>query len=249
MARLPDRVATSRSPVTADEPFGVRRNAAADHEPFRGVFDVSNLDHLVLACDDLDQACAEFESHTGVTPIEGGRHVGVGTRNAIVGLGERSYIEIMSIDPDQRPPARVRPFRVGNRGALGLAGWVVAPDDIDGAVARLREQGHESRDPVTMQRAVSGGGSVSWRLAAPEEWSGGVLPLLIDWQGSSTPATDAPAGCDLVALSAHHPDPKRARALLAAIGIDISVDAGRERLTAVVSTPKGDVSFTDPLGL
>jgi hypothetical protein len=45
-----------------------------------------------------------------VSPVIGGRHLGFGTRNALVRLGECTYLEIVGIDPDQAMPADSRLF-------------------------------------------------------------------------------------------------------------------------------------------
>ncbi|MEV4081897.1 VOC family protein, partial [Nonomuraea fuscirosea] len=89
------------------------------------------LDHLVYATPDLDATAAELERLLGVRPAEGGRHPGFGTRNRLVGLGGRSYLEIVGPDPEQEDPAGPRPFGIDGLRAAGLAGWALAVEDID----------------------------------------------------------------------------------------------------------------------
>ncbi|MFD8740899.1 VOC family protein, partial [Streptomyces sp. NPDC059618] len=46
----------------------------------------ARFDHIVLATPDLAATVAEFTRRTGVVPAPGGVHVGLGTRNHLVGL-------------------------------------------------------------------------------------------------------------------------------------------------------------------
>ena len=60
------------------------------------------LDHFIYAGRDLDSLIADFATLTGVTPGKGGRHPGLGTRNALTSLGDDLYFELLATDPEQK---------------------------------------------------------------------------------------------------------------------------------------------------
>jgi hypothetical protein len=54
------------------------------------------LDHIILACADLEHGSRQFEALTGVRPRYGGVHASGVTHNALAGLGNRCYLEILA---------------------------------------------------------------------------------------------------------------------------------------------------------
>ena len=70
----------------------------------------SALDHLVVVCRDLAQGAAWLRERTGVEPQPGGKHKLMGSHNALLRLGARTYLELLAIDPAAAQPARPRWF-------------------------------------------------------------------------------------------------------------------------------------------
>ena len=58
------------------------------------------LDHLVVAAATLADGIEYVAGITGVAPHAGGKHVAMGTHNALLRLGERIFLELIAIDPD-----------------------------------------------------------------------------------------------------------------------------------------------------
>lgn len=201
----------------------------------------ADLDHLVLAAPDLDGGRAWVEDRLGVEPAPGGSHPGVGTRNALLSLGPRSYLECIGPDPDQPEPSRPPPFGMDELEAPRLVTWVVRRDGLDEATGRWRERGVDAGDASRWSRRRSDGALLEWELTDPFlDRLGGVVPFFIDWLDSEHPATTAPHGCALAELRLRHPEPEEVRRVLEVLELEVPVEfAAEPGLEAVLDTPRG----------
>lgn len=187
---------------------------------------MSSLDHLVLATPDLAATVAEVTRLTGTRPVPGGVHLGLGTRNFLLGLGEGGYLEIIGPDPEQGEPEVPRPFGIDGLTEARLATWAIRVVDIDAAVAAAREAGHDPGEPRTMSRQIPSGEQLSWQLTLDiERGRTGLVPFLIDWGQAIHPSVNLPI-VPLVGLEGVHPHPERIEPQIAAVGAKLPVKAG-----------------------
>ncbi len=206
------------------------------------------IDHLVVAAATLAQGCDYIESGLGVRPQPGGKHATMGTHNAVLGLGPKTYLEVIAVDPDAPAPPRPRWFdldEVRMKASLAegprLVHFAVRTRDIAGAVANARH------DPGRIHEVARG--DLRWKITVPDDGhlpGAGLIPTLIEWE-SEHPAAHLPAnGLRIAALAGEHPDPAPVRAALAALGLSdtLKVTFGRyPRLAAMVRTPRGLVTL------
>lgn len=213
-----------------------------------------HIDHLVYAVPDLPEGVADIESRFGVAPTPGGAHVGLGTFNALLGLGGRTYLEIIGPDPAQPPPQGPRPFGIDGLRAPRLVAWCAAPSRPIGLVVdAARHAGYEPGDVQTMSRRRPDGVLLEWTLTIPslDDSEGGVLPFFIDWGRTVHPSESIPVGGTLISLDLFHPRPRSIDIVLSAVSDEALLGdepsritlnfADRAALTAEILTANGPV--------
>lgn len=188
---------------------------------------LDRVDHLVLATRDIQSTVADFERRLGVRASPGGQHLGRGTRNALIALGPKCYLEIIGPDLEQEAVRNPRWFNVDTVTAPQLVAWAANAVDLDRAFATARQHGVELGSVKTGGRRRADGVQLNWRFTDPTHVvDGGVVPFLIDWGSGPHPAETAVGGVALVELAMEHPDPDRARKHLRALGLEFVVTSG-----------------------
>ncbi|MDA0826543.1 MAG: VOC family protein, partial [Proteobacteria bacterium] len=138
------------------------------------------IDHLMLGASDLSLGKTWIENQFELPAMDGGRHPGQGTRNALLGLAEDCYLEVIAPDPAQ--------VLAGTLGAQllryktpRLRTFAVRCSSFEDLVPRLAGFGFGHRI-LEMSRETVGGGELSWRLLFVSDHPYGCrMPFFIDW--------------------------------------------------------------------
>ncbi|MEO5701286.1 MAG: VOC family protein [Casimicrobiaceae bacterium] len=204
----------------------------------------------MLAATTLADGIDYVATLTGAVPQPGGKHVAMGTHNALLKLGHKFYLEIIAIDPQGTTPKRPRWFGLDGVALQAevmeqprLIHWVARTSDI-GAAALA--SGVELGPVHPMER-----GAYRWRITVPDDGSlpgRGLIPTLIQWDVAMHPAERLPASpVSLVELAASHPDPNAIRATLRHLGLEPSMRVAYDRetrLVAMLRSPRGLVTLS-----
>ncbi len=151
-----------------------------------------SFDHLIYGVPVLLDTVDDLTSRLGVRAGNGGRHLGLGTHNALLALGGHRYLEIAAPDPQQDVDPGTLPFDLDTLDSPKLLGWVARCDDLGSSLSQARELGLDFGEPSEGRRKTPAGGSLQW-LATTETICDGMVPFLIEWGRGEHPALDAPA--------------------------------------------------------
>lgn len=204
-----------------------------------------DVDHLIYGVPDLGAGRDRIERLLGVRPVPGGRHPDYGTRNALVGLGPETYLEVMAPDPDLPRPTDGVLFGLDERVSPGFVTWALRGEEIEARAAEAGSHGLALGPVEAGSREKPDGTVLTWKLTDPRVLPcGGAVPFLIAWGETPHPAGTVPGAGELVGLRLEHPDPDAVRGGLAALGVEAQVTAGpRARIVATIRTPDGDVEI------
>jgi hypothetical protein len=202
------------------------------------------LDHILLGCNDLDQGVQLVEESTGVRPAIGGVHPGRGTRNALLSLGERRYLEVIAPDPAQSEIVHYPQLR--SMIEPRLIGWAVHTPDITAVAKQLRENQIAFAGPDDGSRKRPDGRVLTWKTVNLGDDRHGLLPFFIEWSTDTVhPSADAAKGCTLDYFEVMSSDSEELAATFKRIGLDVPVErSDKARLRALITGPKGDLGLS-----
>jgi Glyoxalase-like domain len=209
----------------------------------------SLLDHILLGCNDLDRGIDCVEQGTGVRAEFGGVHPGRGTRNALLSLGERRYLEIIAPDPKQDHVEQFALKQLSHLKELAsprLIGWAAHPGDLEKFATRLREANMALDGPRAGWRQRPDGRLLQWKTLNLKDDKDGLLPFFIEWSAASLhPSVDAPKGCRLTHFVAVTANTVELTKLSNVLLLDLPLAAGaKPALQAVIVGPKGELAVS-----
>ncbi len=224
----------------------------------------TQIDHLVIVAQNLEQGVQWCEATLGITPGPGGEHALYGTHNRLFKVASpanpMAYVEIIAINPAAVRPKRACPtrwFDMDNpalQKAVAkeprLVHFVVNTPDIRAARMAIRMQGIDRGPAIAVSRRTNRG-TLNWQISVRADGQrlfDGCMPTLIQW--GKPEATDplklhprntlTRSGVTLQSLEVTHPSAAKLQAAYDAIELNrVTVTEGPACLKATLQTPKG----------
>ena len=202
------------------------------------------IDHVIVGVADLEAGVAELERLTGVRSVVGGVHPGQGTRNALMSLGDGSYLEILAPDPAQTVDNEmIRQLRASTRPA-GVA-WAISADDENILRSALADGRVTLSAPEAGSRAKPDGTILRWITFEFEGLDDPLAPFFIIWADPKLhPSRTSPGGCRLMKLVIQHAGTDRLKHAVAPLQLPVTVAPSTESgLRVTLACPRGTVTL------
>jgi hypothetical protein len=209
--------------------------------PAQAAAPAAQIDHIMLGIDDLDRGVQAFEQATGVKPVYGGKHPR-GTHNALVSLGDGTYLEIIAVQKGVVPPDDYT--GLAQLQTLTPIGWAVSSKDSAELHSRLKAAGMAVTDPTPGSRTTPAGKMLSWQTFGLKD-NFEEAPFFIVWSAQTAhPSTTSPTGCKLQQWHIAGPHQKKLEELRRALDLRVDVaDAKTPAMRLALVCPKGPVTF------
>ena len=135
---------------------------------------LTGIDHLVIAVEDLEAARKSYTA-LGFTVMEGGRHTGIGTYNALIAFEDGAYLELIAFYEPRDDHRWFAPLQKGQ----GLVDFCLQTDDLPGDTVALRRAGVDIGEPEKRNRVRPDGVDVRWVFSLARGPHRGVAPFII----------------------------------------------------------------------
>jgi Glyoxalase-like domain len=203
------------------------------------------LDHLVYATPALEETIDAIAAAFGVTPLAGGVHPAWGTRNAILPLSARTYLELIGPDPSRAADIQPEIFGLRTLTVPRLVTWAAKGIKLSSLVTTALTHGLKLGVPLPGSRQRLDGSLITWELTDPlQVIEAGLVPFFIDWGATPHPAAAAIPDVSLQEFHAEHPDPDDFALRVRSLDLDLTVEPGpRPQLVATFLTPRGLVTL------
>lgn len=200
------------------------------------------IDHVILAINDLEKGIEEFEELTGVEVTQGGQHKDSFTQNAIVSLGSHTYIEILapSSDLDSIPGF----FKQMN--TLTPIGFALSVSSLAALDKHMQDINFKSNGIEDWSRVNSAGQELKWKLLRVEDPAIDINPFFIQWNDIH-PSDNINSRCSLFSLELSSPHTDDIKLLLdqnlaRTLNLHL-IDGDSTRLRLHIKSPDGIIVF------
>jgi len=199
------------------------------------------IDHIVYAVKNLKEATAKFTQKTGLQVVTGGQHLEYGTHNALVRIGNKSYLEFIAKDDTIERTHTHTWMGLDHLHDNKITRWALRSANVERDAELLAIYEPALSKIVMGSRETSDGTTLNWlmtsALPSPEIEA---APFLLDWKNSVHPTKGLPLNCSIKMMRIEHAEYQILTKLLSQLGCPLPVTAATvTSIRLTLDTPKG----------
>lgn len=200
------------------------------------------IDHIVYAVANLQRSIESFQEATGLKVFAGGEHPDWGTHNALVRIGETTYLEFLAKKKSSQPVHAKTWMGIDLLQGDKITRWALASKTVELEAKFLKKYNEALSTIVIGSRATEDGKMLNWLmttvLPTPEVEP---APFLIDWKKSAHPTEALPLDCQIKSFTIEHAESEVLKKLLEKLSMSMPVYTSHTTsLKLVLDTPKGE---------
>jgi len=203
---------------------------------------VGKIDHLVYCCLNLEDGINYFMENYGMQAVIGGRHLNEGTKNAIINLGDKCYLELLAIDKQNKAHTQNRWMGIDLLTTPKITRWAINSSNLEEDKQALIKYNNQLGNIESGLRKKPDNSDLTWKLTKPLSYPEvEVVPFLLDWSGSISHPTDGLSiQGNLMKIELESATPEKVKGCLDELNIGISVKLNTEsHIKVVIDGPKG----------
>ncbi|MBT8220628.1 MAG: VOC family protein, partial [Bacteroidia bacterium] len=207
---------------------------------------LERIDHIAVACNDLQKGIEYIEALLGVQSSVGGVHPGFGTKNHLIKLGPRCFLEIIGPDPNRESKDLPSLFMIDQVVEPTLTRWIATSNKLKEVQSKCSDLGIDIGKISPAQRQKPDGSTIQWKLSDPYRLNfDGLMPFFIDWGQTPHPAENLDQPCTLLKLEVYHRNKLEVERIFQNLKLPIPVHFGEStKIVATIDCPKGIVQLT-----
>jgi len=208
----------------------------------------TKIDHIVISAASLADGVQFVKDKLGVEIPKGGEHPQMGTHNHLMQLGNDTFLEVITINPEAEPPTSPRWFGLDDE---AVRASVAKPRLLTWAVNTTDLKSMHSNTPFDLGKVTPlSRGDLNWLITVPDDGrllSAGLIPYVLEWQTDVHPSINMKdLGCQLKGVHVHHPYADWYSNIANAMGMDSLVNVHQ---LEVGVTPYLGVDIETPTGM
>jgi len=148
---------------------------------------VGKIDHLVYCVHNLEEGINYFIDNYGIHPVIGGRHLNEGTKNAIINLGNKCYLEILAVDEENTKKAKNRWMGIDLLTSPKITRWAIKSTNLEEDKHALIRYNDQLGQVESGLRKRPNNTNLTWKLTKPlSHPEVEAVPFLVDWSGTDS---------------------------------------------------------------